>query len=94
MTIGRRIAVCPGTYDPVTYGHLDVIERASRLFEHVVVSVAEGSKKKQPLFTAEERKALLRQSVGHLENVEVVGFNCLLADHAREVGARRSQLER
>lgn len=87
MTIEGRIAVCPGTYDPVTYGHLDVIERASRLFDRVVVSVAEGSNKKQPLFTAEERKALLRQSVGHLGNVEVVGFNCLLADHAREMGA-------
>ena len=87
MSTGGRIAVCPGTYDPVTNGHLDIITRASRLFDGVVVSVAEGSNKKQPLFTAEERKALLRQSVEHLGNVEVVGFTGLLTTHAREVGA-------
>ena len=87
MSTGGRIAVCPGTYDPVTYGHLDVIERAARLFDRVVVSIAEGSNTKQPMFTAEERKALLRQSVEHLGNVEVVGFNSLVTTHAREVGA-------
>ena len=84
MSTGGRIAVCPGTYDPVTYGHLDVIERAARLFDRVVVSIAEGSHTKQPMFTAEERKALLRQSVEHLGNVEVVGFNSLVTTHARE----------
>jgi pantetheine-phosphate adenylyltransferase len=87
MSTGGRIALCPGTYDPVTYGHLDIVERASRLFPHVVVSVAEGSTKKQPLFTADERRNLVRMSIEHLGNVEVTGFNCLLAAHAREVGA-------
>lgn len=87
MSTQGRTAMCPGTYDPVTYGHLDVVERAARLFDTVVISVAEGSTKKQPLFTAEERKALLRKSVEHLENVEVHGFRRLVTDHAREVGA-------
>ncbi len=87
MSTRGRIAVCPGTYDPVTYGHLDVIERASRLFARVVVSVGEGSTKKQHLFTAQERKAMLRQSVEQFGNVEVAGFNCLLTTHARQLGA-------
>ncbi|MSO44983.1 MAG: pantetheine-phosphate adenylyltransferase [Thermoleophilia bacterium] len=87
MSATGRIAIYPGTYDPVTYGHLDVVERAARLFDVVVVSIAEGSTTKQPLFTAEERKALVVTSVEHLETVEVRGFNCLVADHAREVGA-------
>jgi pantetheine-phosphate adenylyltransferase len=76
MSTGGRIALCPGTYDPVTYGHLDIVERASRLFSHVVVCVAEGSTKKHPLFTADERG-----------NVEVTGFHCLVTTHARECGA-------
>lgn len=87
MSTEGRIALCPGTYDPVTYGHLDVVERASRLFSRVVVAVAEGSTKKLPLFTADERRNLVRMGVEHLGNVEVTGFNCLVTTHAREVGA-------
>ena len=87
MSTEGRIALCPGTYDPVTYGHLDVVERASRLFTTVVVAVAEGSNKKQPLFNADERRTLVRTSVEHLGNVEVTGFNGLVTAHAREVGA-------
>ena len=87
MSTQGRIALCPGTYDPVTYGHLDVVERAARLFASVVVAVAEGSNKKQPLFTADERKTLLRTSIEHLGNVEVTGFTGLVTTHAREVGA-------
>ena len=87
MSTGGRIALCPGTYDPVTYGHLDIVERASRLFATVVVAVAEGSNKKQPLFTADERKNMMRTSVEHLGNVEVTGFNELVTSHARAVGA-------
>ena len=56
---GCRIAVCPGTYDPVTYGHVDIIERAARLFDEVVVSVTTGSVKKRPLFDADERIAFV-----------------------------------
>ena len=87
MSTEGRIALCPGTYDPVTYGHLDIVERASRLFTTVVVAVVEGSNKKQPLFNADERRALVRTSVEHLGNVEVTGFNGLVTAHAREVGA-------
>lgn len=87
MSTQGRIALCPGTYDPVTFGHLDIVERASRLFSSVVVAVAEGSNKKQPLFTADERITLMRASVEHLGNVQVTGFNGLVTAHAREVGA-------
>jgi pantetheine-phosphate adenylyltransferase len=83
----RRIAVCPGTYDPVTYGHIDIIARASRLFDEVVVSVTTGSVKKRPLFDAEERIGFVEASVAHLENVRVEGFNSLITEHARTLGA-------
>lgn len=81
------LAICPGTYDPVTYGHLDVIERAARLFSAVVVSVTAGSFKKSPLFTADERIALVQESITHLPNVRVAGFNSLITEFARQVGA-------
>ena len=83
----HRIAVCPGTYDPVTFGHIDVIERASRLFDEVVVSVTTGSFKKMPMFDAEERIAFVEASVAHLPNVRVAGFNTLITEHARSLGA-------
>jgi pantetheine-phosphate adenylyltransferase len=83
----HRIAVCPGTYDPVTFGHIDVIERASRLFDEVVVSVTTSSVKKMPLFDPEERIAFVEASVAHLANVRVAGFNCLITEHARSLGA-------
>jgi pantetheine-phosphate adenylyltransferase len=85
----ERLAVCPGTYDPVTYGHLDIIERAARIFDRVVVSVIEGGggHRKQPLFTAEERIGFVRTGVRHLDNVQVQGFNSLITEHARRLGA-------
>jgi pantetheine-phosphate adenylyltransferase len=82
-----RIALCPGTYDPVTYGHLDIIERAARVFDEVVVAVLEGSHRKTPMFSAEERIGFVRQSVGYLDNVQVHGFNSLVTEHARRLGA-------
>lgn len=87
MSPNGRTAVCPGTYDPVTYGHIDIIERAARLFDRVVVSVTTGSMKKLPLFDAEERIAMVEASVVHLDNVRVEGFNSLIIEHARELGA-------
>lgn len=84
---GYRIAVCPGTYDPVTFGHIDIIARAARLFDELVVSVTTGSVKKRPLFDAEERIALVEASVAHLDNVRVEGFNSLVTEHARSLGA-------
>ena len=80
-------AICPGTFDPVTNGHLDVIERAARIFDEVVVAVAVNPDK-HPRFTAEERVDLIRESCRHLPNVAVTCFNGLLVEHAAEVGAR------
>jgi pantetheine-phosphate adenylyltransferase len=85
--VNAPLAICPGTYDPVTYGHLDVIDRASRLFSEVIVSVTTGSLKKTPLFSADERIAFVEESVRHLPNVRVSGFNSLITEFARGVGA-------
>ena len=75
--------VYPGTFDPITNGHLDLVERAARMFDHVIVAVAD-SRKKNPLFSLEERVALAREVLGHLPNVEVKGFDKLLAHFVRE----------
>ncbi len=85
--MSRHTAVCPGTYDPVTNGHLDVIRRASGLFEQVVVCVTAGSVKKSPLFSAEERIAMVEESVRDIANVRVTGFNSLITEFARGLGA-------
>ncbi|AJC11836.1 phosphopantetheine adenylyltransferase [Berryella intestinalis] len=79
-------ALTPGTFDPITLGHLDVITRASQLVDEVVVAVA-ASKKKNPLFDIDERVALVERAVAHLPNVRVVAFDSLLVDFAREVEA-------
>ncbi len=78
-----RLAICPGSFDPVTNGHLDVIQRAARLFDKVVVLVAVNAGK-HGVFTAEERCVLLRRATAHLPNVEVDSYGGLLADYARE----------
>jgi pantetheine-phosphate adenylyltransferase len=79
-------ALCPGTFDPVTNGHLDVIGRAAELFESVVVAVVENPSK-TPLFTLEERVELLEEAVRDQPNVRVGSFRGLLVDHARATGA-------
>lgn len=81
-----RIAVYPGSFDPITNGHLDVIERASRLYDKLVVGVLNNSNKK-PLFSAEERVDMIKRVTGHLENVEVDAFTGLLVDFAKSKGA-------
>jgi pantetheine-phosphate adenylyltransferase len=78
--------VYPGTFDPITNGHKDLVERASRMFSHVIVSVA-ASQKKGPLFSVDERVDLARVVLKHLPNVEVVGFNRLLAHFVQEQNA-------
>jgi pantetheine-phosphate adenylyltransferase len=83
----RIIACCPGTYDPVTYGHLDIIERASRMFDEVVVSVTVGSKRKEPMFSAEERISFLEQGIAGHTNVRVVELTELVVHHALAIGA-------
>ena len=80
-------AITPGTFDPITYGHLDVITRAAQLVDEVVVAVA-ASPGKGPLFTLEERSALAKQAVEHLPNVRVEPFEGLLVDFARKQKAQ------
>ena len=78
--------VYPGTFDPITNGHTDLIERASRLFDRIIVAVA-ASPKKSPLLDMETRIDLARRVTSHLSNVEVVGFSTLLADFVHEQNA-------
>jgi len=80
-----RSVVYPGTFDPVTNGHSDLICRAARLFDRVVVAVAEDTAK-TPLFDTNRRVELIRAAVGHLEQVEVVAFSGLLVEFARALG--------
>jgi pantetheine-phosphate adenylyltransferase len=83
-----RVAVCPGSYDPVTNGHLDVITRAARVFDKVVVGVVNNPVRKQKtLFTAEERKQFIEDATAELGNVEVGVMTNLLVEFAREHGA-------
>jgi pantetheine-phosphate adenylyltransferase len=85
---GNGVAVCPGSYDPVTNGHLDIITRAARVFDRVVVGVVDVQVRKQaPLFDAQERKALLEEALADLENVEIAVFSNLLVEFARDHGA-------
>jgi len=76
-------AIYPGSFDPVTNGHLDVVERACKLFDEVIVAVASNDEK-QPLFSLEERLDLLRQTVGRIDNVRVTQFDGLLVEFALE----------
>ena len=78
--------IYPGTFDPITNGHTDLIERAGRMFDEIVVAIAYNPKK-QPLLDLEERCELVRQATAHLPNVSVTGFSNLLADFVREQGA-------
>ncbi|GAB2189753.1 pantetheine-phosphate adenylyltransferase [Sessilibacter sp. MAH2] len=79
--------VYPGTFDPITNGHIDLVERACRLFDHVVVAVA-ANRRKNPLFTMEERVEQARLVLAHLDNVEVIGFDVLLAKMVEEQNAQ------
>lgn len=80
-------AIYPGSFDPMTRGHLDVIERAAAIFDKVVVAVVVNPQKREPLFTLAEREAMIGASVAHLPNVEVTHFRGLLADFVRGRGA-------
>lgn len=81
-----KITLVPGTFDPITNGHLDVVARASQLFDHVIVAVA-ASEKKRPLFTLEQRVALAREATASIDNVSVEGFDELLTTFAKRKGA-------
>jgi pantetheine-phosphate adenylyltransferase len=83
-----HIAVCPGSYDPVTNGHIDVISRAAETFDELIVAVVNASvRKNRALFTAEERVGFIEDATSHLPNVRVDTFDVLITDYARRVGA-------
>ncbi len=83
----NNTVICPGSFDPVTLGHIDIIKRASKMFDKVIVAVLVNMSK-TPSFTIDERIAFLKKVVGDIENVEIVGFSGLLADYAKERGAK------
>jgi pantetheine-phosphate adenylyltransferase len=83
-----RIAVCPGSYDPITNGHVDVITRATGLFDEVIVAVINHSlRKHETLFPLEERVAFISAATAHLESIRVVSFDTLIVEFARKQGA-------
>ena len=85
---GHRVVVCPGTYDPVTNGHLDIITRTASVFDRVIVGVVNNPVRKQStLFSPEERRAFIESATAKLENVEVDVFSELLVDFAKNNGA-------
>jgi len=81
-----RKAIYAGTFDPITYGHIDVITRATKIFEHVVVGVSAGPK--TTLFSHKERLHLVRQAFARNKNIQVMGFSSLLVEFAKEIGAQ------
>ncbi len=88
MSEDNRTAVCPGSYDPVTNGHLDIITRTARVFDRVVVGVVNNPVRKQKtLFSAEERRGFIAEATAGIGNVEVEVFAALLVDFARDQGA-------
>ena len=80
-------ALCPGSFDPVTYGHLDIIERTARHFDDVIVAVIRNPQKSQSLFTLEERQEMLHEVTAHLTNIHIEFFKGLLVDFCAQVGA-------
>lgn len=79
-----KTAIYPGSFDPITYGHLDLIERASRIFDHLIITIAHNHKK-NPLFSLEERITMIERAVTHLDNVEVRAYSGMLVDFAKEI---------
>ncbi len=84
----NRAAIYPGTFDPLTLGHLDVVERVSRIFGRVVLAIAAVPPRKSPMFSLEDRVAMTREAVQHLSNVEVEPFDGLLVAYAARKGIR------
>jgi pantetheine-phosphate adenylyltransferase len=86
-TRSASVAIYPGSFDPMTMGHLDVIERAAALFPRVLVAVVVNPQKREPLFTLEERKQMIRSATKHCGNVDVTDFRGLLAGFVKQIGA-------
>jgi pantetheine-phosphate adenylyltransferase len=89
MTPESRICVCPGSYDPITNGHLDIIQRSAELFDEVVVAVVNlSTRKNRPLFGIDERIGFIESATSDLENVRAEPFDILVVEFARKVGAK------
>ncbi len=84
--MSKRRAIYPGTFDPVTVGHLDIMQRASAMFDEIIVAVADSTAKK-PMFTLEQRVAMVEAGTAHIPNIKVIGFNKLLVDLSNELDA-------
>jgi pantetheine-phosphate adenylyltransferase len=85
--VADRVALCPGTYDPVTTGHLDIIRRAATLFDRVIVGVVRAPRHKSTMFSLDERIGFIQESVRDTPHIEVAGFSSLVVEFAREAGA-------
>jgi pantetheine-phosphate adenylyltransferase len=85
--LDHRLAIYPGTFDPITRGHEDLVRRAAGMFDRLILAIAE-SPSKRPLFDLAERVELARETLGDVKNVEIVGFNTLLMDFVHERGAK------
>ena len=83
----KKIAVYPGTFDPITNGHMDIVKRASDLFDHVIVAVADNPRK-QPCFTTAERLSMALDALVLFKNIEVCSFSCLLVNFAKQKNAK------
>lgn len=84
--MAKNVAVYPGTFDPITKGHVDIVERASKLFDKVIIAIAESPNKK-PMFDLARRVSFAQASIAHLDNIEVQGFANLLTEFAKAEGA-------
>ena len=87
MKLIEHIAIYPGSFDPITLGHLDIIERAAKMFDKLIVAVL-VNRSKSPLFSADERVKMIKMVTGHIENIEVVSFDGLSVDFAESMGAK------
>ncbi len=87
MAIMKKTALYPGTFDPITNGHIDIVERSARLFDEVIIAVALSSEKR-PMFSLDERIAMAKAATKEIENVKVVGFDNLTVELAREYNSR------
>ena len=82
-----RIAIYPGSFDPITNGHIDIIGRAACLFDKIIVAVSRNIEKETPLFSQQEKIALIRESIAPFSNVSVDSFEGLMVDYAEKIGA-------